>query len=61
MKKLYWNIFICIFINFGETATEENEKFYAKVNQTSGNLTTLGYEIAHFNDKNAEVRNNSCK
>ena len=59
MKKLYWNIFICIFINFRETAAEENEIFYAKLNQTSGNLTTLGYEIADFNDKNAEVRNNS--
>ena len=30
---------------------------YVEPNQISENLTTLGYEIAHFNDTHAEVRN----
>ena len=35
---------------------ESNGKFYSEPNKTSGNLTTFGYEIAHFNDTFAEVR-----
>ena len=36
---------------------DSNETLNDELNQTSENLTTFGYEIAHFNDKNAEVRN----
>ena len=67
MKKP-WNTFICILIYFAcseEIAVENNGKFPAKVkktfyhelNKTFENLTTFGYEISHFNDKHAEVRN----
>ena len=67
MKKP-WNIFICILFNFGcseEIAVEDNGTTHAKVNatfydesnKTSKNLTTFGYEISHFNDTHAEVRN----
>ena len=61
MKKPYWNMFICILINFGfhdEIAAEDDKMFDAKLNKTSENLTTSGYEIVYFNDTNAEVRNN---
>ena len=49
---------ICI-INFGcsQEIAEENETFYAEPNKTSEDLTTFGYEISHFNDTYAEVRN----
>ena len=56
-----------------EIAVEDKETFHAKVreisydesigtfddelNRTSENLTTSGYEIVHFNDTHAEVRN----
>ena len=67
MKKP-WNIIICILIDFAcskEIAVENNETFLAKQkktfydesNKTSENLTTFEYEIAHFNDTHAEVRN----
>ena len=41
----------------GKFAAEVNETFYGELNMTSENLTTFGYEIAHFNDGYAEVRN----
>ena len=59
MKKP-WYIYICMLINFGcseKIAIEDNETFYAEPNKTSENLTTFGYEITHFNDTHAEVRN----
>ena len=55
MKKPL-KVFLCLILNFGcshEIAVEENETIL-KPNETS---TTFEYEIAHFNDKNAEVRN----
>ena len=58
MKNTYWNIFILI--NFGcseEITSDDNETFYAELNKNSENITMLGYGIAHFNDKNVEVRN----
>ena len=60
MKKLYWNILISILIKFGcngEIAGEDSETFYTELIKNSENLTTVGYEITHFNDKNVEVRN----
>ena len=58
--KNSWHIYICMLISFGcseEIAIEDNETFYAEPNETSENLTTFGYEIAHFNDTHVEVRN----
>ena len=58
MKKS-WNIYICILITIGlneEITIEANETFHAEPNKNSEDLTTLGYEIAQFNDKNTEVR-----
>ena len=57
MKKP-WKIFLCMLISFGcsEKIIEDNETFLAEPNKTSENLTTFGYEISHFDDKNAEVR-----
>ena len=47
-----------IYFGWSETiALEDNETFYAEPNKTSDNLTTFGYEISHFNDTYAEVRN----
>ena len=55
-----------------EIAVEDNETTYARVKETfhdesngifyeesnkTSDLTTFGYEIAHFNDTHAEVRN----
>ena len=56
MNKPYWNILIFILINFGysqKITDEKNETFFA-----SGNLTSMKYEIIHFNDTNTEVSNN---
>ena len=36
---------------------ESNGAFLGESNKTSENLTMFGYEIAHFNDTHAEVRN----
>ena len=36
---------------------EYNDKFYAELNKPSENLTTMGYEIVHLNDRNTEVGN----
>ena len=57
--KNFWNILVCILINFGcsQEIAEDNETFYAEPNKTSEDLTTFGYEISHFNDTYAEVRN----
>ena len=61
MKKP-WKIFLCMLISFGcsEQIKEYNEIFRAERNKTSENLTTFGYEIAHFNDTNAEVGKLLC-
>ena len=61
MKKP-WKIFLCMLISFGcsEKISKDNETFLAEPNKTSDNLTILGYEIAHFNDTNAEVRKLLC-
>ena len=66
MKKP-WKFFIYIIINFGcgeKIAVEDNEAIYTNVeaafdesNKISENLTTFNYEITHFNDTHAEVRN----
>ena len=34
-----------------------SETFYAELNKPSENLTAIGYEITHFNDKHFQVRN----
>ena len=55
MKKSL-KIFLCLILNFGcsqEIAVEANETIL-EPNETSA---TFEYEIAYFNDKNAEVRN----
>ena len=61
MKKP-WKFFLCMLISFGcsEKIAEDNETFLAEPNKTSENLTTFGYEIAHFNDTHAEVRKFPC-
>ena len=58
MKKP-WKMFLCTLIYFGfsEKIAEDNETFYTEPNKTSENLKMSGYEIAHFNDTHAEVRN----
>ena len=62
MNKPYWNILIFILIKFGYsqkiTAENRNETFYAEVKKPSENLTSIKYEIIHFNDTNTEVSNN---
>ena len=60
--KRPWKIFLYMLISFGcsDKIAEDNETFLAEPNKTSNNLTTLRYEIAHFNDTNAEVRKLLC-
>ena len=61
MNKPYWNILIFILINIGysqKVTAEKNETFYTEVKKPSENLTSIKYEIIHFNDTNTEVSNN---
>ena len=41
----------------GTAHDESNETFYSELKKPSKNLTTIGYEIVHFNNKNVQVRN----
>ena len=41
----------------GTSHDESNETFYSELKKPSKNLTAIGYEIVHFNDKNVQVRN----
>ena len=60
--KRPWKIFVYMLISFGcsEKIAEDNETFRVEPSKTSDNLTTLGYEIAHFNETHAEVRKFLC-
>ena len=41
----------------GTSVDESNETFYSELKKPSKNLTAIGYEIVHFDDKNIQVRN----
>ena len=57
-ETLYEELNGTFYNELNETFYDEyNDTFYAELNKPSENLTMMGYEIVHLNDRNTEVRN----